>query len=360
MTYEMSEKSEEPTETKLHKARNEGQVPVSHDLMMAVSLGSGLAVLLAAPSFLLDHVRALIRHAIHLVSRPDNPPLWQGMSVIFSEGAWLLIAFVIAAVAGPTLCGLLQTRFNIAFKKLSPKLDAINPVNGVKRIFSVRTLLELLKTVIKALIIGAALWIGIAHYLPLLLGSAYLPLSDIAHVGYRAFCLILGVGFLVMLVFGVADVGLQHWLHLRDQRMTKDEVKREFKENEGNPEIKQQQRQFAQEISQSPPQQRLDGAKALIVNPTHYAVAIRFDSAFGLPQVMAKGLDHDALALRAAAQSQQLPIVANPPLARALYQVELDHAIPEELFETVAAILRWVDGLGKHESLARDGAPPCD
>ena len=342
----MSEKTEEPTENKFRNARREGQVALSSDLNIAVTLGCGLLVMTSANGYLLIHLRTMLQRALDLSLRSNPPALWESMAVLLREASLILAPFVLVALLCPLLCGLLQTRFNIAFKKLTPKFDAINPVNGFKRIFSLRTFLDFLKTIIKAIIIFTTLYQGIYQHLSLLLGTAYLPIDAIAAIGWRAFCLLFGIGILTMLVFGGIDVGLQHWLYFRDQKMTKDEVKREYKESEGNPEVKQQQRQLAQEISRSSPQQRLKNAKAVVVNPTHFAVALRYSPDVGIPQVIAKGVDADALALRAAATALGLPILANPPLARALYSVELEATIPEALFPTVAAILRWVDGLG--------------
>ena len=342
----MSEKTEEPTENKFRTARREGQVALSSDMNIAVTLGCGLLVMISASDFLLTHLRTLLQRALDLSLRIKPPELSESIVVLIREAALIIAPFCFVALLCPLLSGLLQTRFNIAFKKLTPKLDPINPVNGIKRIFSVRTILDFLKTIIKAIIIFTTLYQGIYQHLPLLLGTAYLPINEISQVGWRALCLLFGIGVLTMLVFGAIDIGLQHWLYVRDQRMTKDEVKREYKESEGNPEVKQQQRQLAQEISRSSPQQRLKNAKAVVVNPTHFAVALCYSAEVGIPQVSAKGIDEDALALRAAAKALGLPILANPPLARALYTLELNDTIPEALFPTVAAILRWVDGLG--------------
>lgn len=342
----MSEKTEEPTENKLSKARREGQVALSSDINIAVTLGCGLLVMISASGFLLTHLRTLLQRALDLCLRNNPPELSGSIVVLIREAAYTIAPFCFVALFCPLLSGLLQTRFNISFKKLTPKLDSINPVNGFKRIFSLRTILDFLKTIIKAIIIFTTLYQAIYQHLPLLLGTAYLPINEISQIGWHALCLLFGIAVLTMLVFGGIDIGLQHWLYVRDQRMTKDEVKREYKESEGNPEVKQQQRQLAQEISRSSPQQRLKNAKAVVVNPTHFAVALCYSVEVGIPQVSAKGIDDDALALRAAAQALGLPILANPPLARALYTLELNDTIPEALFPTVAAILRWVDGLG--------------
>ncbi|MFC3655668.1 flagellar type III secretion system protein FlhB [Xanthomonas hyacinthi] len=362
----MSEKTEEPTEKKLQDARQDGELPFSQDVGIAAGMICAVLAMQVSADSLGAHLRALLHLAMDMGNSRDDTVLRQSMQRMAIEGAWLTLPLMLAIVAGPLFVGLLQTRFNLSFKKLQPKLDSLNPVSGIKRTFSARTLIDLLKMLVKALLIGAVLWKGVAWLMPLLLGTAYLPLLDIAQIGWSVLIRLFGITCIVLLVIGGIDLGLQHWLFIRDHRMSKDEIKREYKDSEGNPEMKGQRKQFAHEVLFSDPRERLPKAKALVVNPTHYAVAIAYQPEFGVPQVVAKGEDEGALALREAALAQGLPIIANPPLARALYKVELDAAIPGELFAVVAAILRWVDGLvGESPEAASDsadglGAGACD
>ncbi|CTP82434.1 type III secretion system export apparatus subunit SctU [Xanthomonas translucens pv. phlei] len=339
------EKTEEPTEKKLQDARRDGEVAFSQDAGMAAGAICAVLAMQISSSFLGAHLRALLHLALDLGNSRDDTVLRQTMLRMGVEAAWLALPLMLAIAAGPLFVGLMQTRFNVSFKKLEPKLDALNPVTGLKRIFSARTLTDLIKMLVKAVAIGVILWKGVEGLMPLLLGTAYLPLLDIAQIGWEVLVRLLAITCVILLVVAGIDVGLQQWLFVRDHRMSKDEIKRENKDVEGDPEIKGQRKQFAQELLFSDPRQRLAKAKAVVVNPTHYAVAIAYSPEFGVPQVVAKGEDAGALALREAAMAQGLPIIANPPLARALYKVELDAAIPDELFAVVAAVLRWVDGL---------------
>ncbi|PPT92339.1 EscU/YscU/HrcU family type III secretion system export apparatus switch protein [Xanthomonas theicola] len=348
------EKTEQPTEKKLQDARRDGEVPFSRDIGMAASMICAVLAMQVSGGWLGAHLRALLHLALDMGNTGDYAATRRGMLLMGIEGAWLALPLILAIVAGPLCVGLLQTRFNLSFKKLEPKLDTLNPVNGTKRIFSARTLTDLVKMLVKAVAIGAVLWKGVESLMPLLLGTAYLPLLDIAQIGWNVLIRLFGVTCVVLLVVGGVDLGLQYWLFVRDHRMSKDEVKREHKDVEGNPEMKGQRKQFAHELLFADPRERLSKAKALVVNPTHYAAAIAYVQEFGVPQVVAKGEDAGALALREAALAQGLPIIANPPLARALYKVELDAAIPEELFSVVAAVLHWVDGL----QAAPDAASP--
>jgi type III secretion protein U len=166
-------------------------------------------------------------------------------------------------------------------------------------------------------------------------------------VCWQAASHVLWIGVAVFVAVAPIDFLIQHILFIKGQMMSKDEVKREFKGQEGDPEIKGQRKRLALELSNEAPRQAVAKADALVVNPTHYAVAIRYraDEA-GVPLVLAKGVDDAALALRRHAEELGVPIFANPPLARALHKVPLDHAVPEELFEAVSVVLRWVDEVG--------------
>jgi type III secretion protein U len=149
---------------------------------------------------------------------------------------------------------------------------------------------------------------------------------------------------IVFIVIGPGDFAIQKWLFIRDQRMSKDEVKREHKESEGDPMLKGQRRQMAQEIANDTPKTTVPGATVVVANPTHFAVALRYEPGqTPLPIVVAKGVDAQALEIRAIAEAHKVPVVVNPPLARALHKdVPVGRPVPEALFDAVAAVLRWV------------------
>jgi type III secretion protein U len=190
--------------------------------------------------------------------------------------------------------------------------------------------------------------------MPLIVGVAYEPLPDLIEISWSALCRLFAVSGVLYLVLGVVDYGIQRWLFIRDHRMSKDEVKREFKNSEGDPQLKGKRKQVAREIVTENPDKAVAGARAVIVNPTHYAVAIRYEPAeYDVPRIVAKGVDADALEIRRMAERHGVPIVGNPPLARALYLVPLEDAIPESCFKAVAAVLAWVEDMQ-----ANGGATP--
>jgi type III secretion protein U len=215
-----------------------------------------------------------------------------------------------------------------------------------------KSVLTLIQTVFKAVVIGVAIWQVVVGLLPLIAGSAYQSVEGIGEIGWSAVMKIMNLGLLLFIVIGPIDFGLQKWLFLKDQRMSKDEVKREYKDAEGKPMMKGQRKQLTYEIANGDPAQAVGSANAVVVNPTHYAVAIRYvPGETALPLIVAKGIDEQALNIRRHAETLGVPIFANPPLARALHKVPIDNTIPEELFEPVAAILRWVDAIGSRQRL---------
>jgi type III secretion protein U len=268
-------------------------------------------------------------------------------ALLLSIPVGVAVIAVAAAVAS-------QVGFVLSFKPLEPKFNAINPASGLKRMFSMRSFIDLIKMTIKAVVLAAALYKTLLGLMPLIVGVAYEPLPDLIEISWSALCRLFAVSGVLYLVLGVVDYGIQRWLFIRDHRMSKDEVKREFKNSEGDPQLKGKRKQVAREIVTENPDKAVAGARAVIVNPTHYAVAIRYEPAeYDVPRIVAKGVDADALEIRRMAERHGVPIVGNPPLARALYLVPLEDAIPESCFKAVAAVLAWVEDMQ-----ANGGATP--
>jgi len=341
------EKTEEPTQKKLREARKDGHTTKSQDLAEAASLFSMVITLSSGAVFLANSIVELIHIALDFVSGDHSEQgmtaalykeLWGGLKIM---GPISLISALAAAMAMAAQVGI-----QISLKPVMPKFDSINPASGLKKIFSAKSAIDLLKMIIKALILLCVLWKTIVLLLPLVTDSMYEPLAGLIQLLWSVILRILGVTFVVYLVLGAADWFIQHWMFIKTQRMSKDEVKREHKSQNGDPHVKGERRRLARELRKSDPRAVMPKANVVIVNPTHYAVAIRYvPSEHPLPRVIAKGIDEHAALLRLLAHQENIPIVANPPVARALYKVGLDVEIPEDLFEVVAAILRWVDGI---------------
>jgi type III secretion protein U len=348
------DKTEEPTEQKLKKAREEGNVVKSQDVVTAVTTLTALGVLLLMADDAHDRLRRIVSLGIDFGGvELDTAELLRRMSTISVEAVSLIVPIVVAvAVAG--LAGVAaQVGLKVTTKSVAPKLDAIDPAQGIKKIFSLKSLMALGQSIVKAVLLGVLIWQAILALLPLISVSVFQASPTTGAIAWSAierFCLTVAG---VLAVLAPLDYAIQRHSFMKSQRMSKDEIKREFKSQEGDPQIKGQRRQLAQELAMEPIGRSVSRADALIVNPTHYAVGVRYraDEA-GVPIVLCKGIDDQALALRREAEALGIPVFAHPPLARALHKVPVDAAVPEELFDSVAVILRWVRDLAQSQGSA--------
>lgn len=344
-----SEKTEEATDQKLDKAREKGQVAKSTDFTHAISmLGVTITLLLLADDSV-ARIRRIFGQATDF-GNGDLPviELIARMSAMTIEICTIVLPLMLVAAAFSAIGGISQVGFLVAMEAVAPKPENISPIAGFKKIFSVKSLLVLLQMIVKALVIGIVLWKVIIELIPMVTGAVYQSVPAIGTVAWHAISKMLCVGLMVFLLLGPVDFVIQRWQFLKDQRMSKEDIKRENKESEGDPEMKHQRERLAHEIATGPNRKEaVAGANAVIVNPTHYAVAIRYDGqVHGLPIIVAKGLDDDALWIRQQAEVAGIPIFGNPPLARALFKVPLNEPVPEELFGAVAAVLKWVSAIG--------------
>jgi flagellar biosynthetic protein FlhB len=275
-------------------------------------------------------------------------PLLQGdIGRLGVELLWIVLRILLPFLAVNFLAALAiqlaQHGFKISFKTLKPKFSKLNPVNGFKRILSPRSFIELLKSLFKLLVILWAAYIVVGPKVPLLLQSMWFPLGQgVALLQETIFQLYRNV-LLAMLLVAVADFMYQRFSFEKSLRMTKQEIKDEAKEAEGNPEIKGKQRSIMFRAAVSRIRSQVPKATVVITNPTHFAVALMYNDETPAPTCVAKGADHLALKIREIAKESDVPIVENPPLARLLYRsVEVDRPIPPELFQAVAQVLAYV------------------
>ncbi|MFP3550288.1 type III secretion system export apparatus subunit SctU [Paraburkholderia sp. SIMBA_049] len=351
------DKTEQPTEKRLRKAREDGEVAKSTDLVDGALLAVGVGMLMATGDKMVDGLRSCISIALKFVAGPhDMTTLLLAVNQIGSRMAGALLPMIGAAILAAVAALAGQTGIVISMKAVSLKFENVSPMAGIKRIFSLKSLLELAKMMIKGIVLAIVMWKTITGLLPLVTGSLFQSLPELSKLASFVVIRLLAVAAALYVVFGGVDFKLQKFLFIRGKKMSKDEIKREFKQDEGDPIIKGERRRLARELATSAPR-KIATASMVVVNPTHYAVAVRYaPDEYPLPVVIAKGMDEAALQMRRDAQFAGVPIVGHPPVARALYKVELDEPIPDELFEAVAAILRWVDSL----ALPRepDAAPP--
>lgn len=334
------------TERKIEKAREDGQVARSRDLgHLAMMAGGGASLLAAAPA-LSDWSAGLMRMGLRFdaqsLSRPEL--MLERLASVALDSAIVLALIGVVALALALAGGLGSGGWNWTLKAIAPKGSKLNPLNGIQQMFSGDQLAVTGKSCLLALILGV---IGSA-VLVLRVDAFAASLTMDLHAGLaHALSEVtagLGLLLLALAAFAVVDVPLQRWLLARRLRMYYKEVKDESKEVEGNPEVKVQIRHRMREMSRRRMMAAVPKADLVVMNPTHYAVALKYDEAtMGAPRVVAKGADALALRIRDLAREHGVPVLQAPALARALYtHTELDREVPGRLFSAVAQVLAWV------------------
>lgn len=340
------DRTEKPTPRRRRKAREEGQVAVSRELNLAFTFFAATLILKA---LLPQLSRALGNASMSFFSLEpmDEETLSSFIFQIFREPFILSILLLSAVAFTAILVGALQTRFLFSLKPLRFDLSRINPVEGLKRMFSLRNLFELIKSFIKLAIVGYVSYSLIKQrYSELPRLSELEPNASIWYVADLTITLMLRCA-IAMMVLALIDYLFQRWEYEKSLRMTRQELKEEFKEVEGNPEIKRKQREIMIRLARGRMLQKVPEADVVITNPTHVAVALQYDSEqMEAPLVLAKGLDDLAKKIVEIATSHNVPIVRNPQVAWELYKsCEVGDQIPPNLYRAVAEILAHVYSL---------------
>lgn len=347
MPEDLGERTEQPTARRLAQARRRGQVAKSTDLSAAIDLGGAVVLLVALGGSLVASMVVTLRGVLD-GQAPGDPLRVDGLT---AAGWWVAGRIALAAVPLTLLVAvvaavgqLIQVGWLVTFEPLRPRLDRLNPITGLKRLFSRRNLVKSAVNVGKLAIVIVVALLVVRRHIGLI---PALPLMDllpaVGAVGRMA--LELAVALLVLLVLlGLADLVYQRWQHIQDLKMTRQEVKEERRAMEGDPEIRGRRLRMARDIAMQRIRQTVPKADVVVANPTHFSVALRYDAAtMRAPKVVAKGADHLALRIRYLALSAGVPIVRRPPLARALYwNVPVGQEIRPEHYEAVAEVLAYV------------------
>jgi flagellar biosynthesis protein FlhB len=349
------ERTLEPSERRLEKAREEGQLPQSRDLTTFVMIAVIPIALIAFGSMFLDYTVNLVRDGLsfgdpeRLLDRISN---W-GLGAFF----WfcivvLMLMFPLWFVSLFSPLALVSFRPYFVFKFNPERLD---PIAGLGRIFSVNTLAELLKNILKASLL---LGIGLT-YLFGLWGSFSLIVNQDINAAFAESFKLISYGFLILLIpmilIAVGDVFFQWFNFQKQMRMTFEEMKQEIKESEGSPEMRAKIKQKQRQLSTSRMMAAIEKADVVLANPEHYSVAIRYDQEkMAAPVVVAKGVDAIALRIQDSAREHAVPIARIPPLARLMYaKLEIGEPVPYQLFEAVAKVLAWAYEL-KQENIEKE------
>lgn len=339
------EKTEEPTPKKLEDARKEGNVAKSMELSGFIVLFVATIVIIFYFKYITDSLEELYKFYISFIGVEITKSLiikivLESMLNFFLILAPLLIAIFIAAI----LANVAQFGFLFTIKPLIPKFEKINPIKGLKRLFSLKTIVEGLKMTLKvaiAFIVGGWLFFEFLKEIPKLELMSFF--EQLKWFEEKALIIIFAM-LAVFLVFALIDFIYQKYTYIKSLRMSKQEIKDEYKQTEGNPEIKAKIRQLQREMAKKRMMSEVPKADVVITNPTHYAVAIRYDKTKDeAPRVIAKGVDNLAIKIKEIAREHNILIVENPPLARELYKlVEVGELIPPKLYQAVAEVLAFV------------------
>lgn len=339
-------KTEDPSDRKLERAREDGQIPMSQEIKSLLMIAGILASVMVMAPWIMGQMTSLLKgflQNIHLIRLDVDGFRGVLVRLMLDVGILLLplagLLYVMALLSGIVQAGLIFTP-----KKLEPKLSNISPISGFKRVFSKNQLMELAKSVIKIIVVGVVLSFLVV---PKLKHPELYSALDFRSTLRDLYDLVLLVLFGTLLSFGAvaaADWWWQRHRHRSQLKMTKQEVKDEHKETEGNPEIKAKIRSLRIQKSRQRMMQNVPKASVIVTNPTHYAVALQYDmDDMAAPKLVAKGVDSLARKIREVAEQHEIPIVENPPLARALYaSVELDREIPPDHYKAVAEVIGFV------------------
>ncbi len=342
-----TERHEAATPRRLEKAREQGQVALSREAVSFAVLGAGaLGMVLALPT-LGGQMLAMLRGLLEMTHRADAAAAATQVMI-----AGLLPVLVVAglAAAAAVLATLLQTGGLVSAKGLVPRLGKINPLAGFKRLVGVDGQLEFLRSLLKLGLVGAALWWVAGRGEPFAVMLNVTP-GGLLQRSAAAATGLLVAALLALALLAVLDLVLVTLRHQRALRMSREEMRQELRETEGDPQIKGRRRQIGQARARQRMMAAVPTAAVVITNPTHYAVALSYArGSDAAPMLVAKGADAVAARIRELAALHRVPIVANPPLARALYRLEPGAEIPPEQYQAVAEVIAYVWRLGRTQT----------
>lgn len=349
------EKTEEPTQRKLDKAKEEGNVSRSQEISSVMLMIMGTAVMLNTGGYIYSKVEGMFQHFFLVVGKPIND-VDQAFVVIESAiiyGFSIITPLLIVLFVTAILVNIVQTGVVFSTKVLEFKPNRMSLASGFKRIFSMKGLVELLKGISKIFIVAVVIYFSVRGSIQEFLNLQLLPLDSILRETGDAILIVVARILAALLVLSLIDMVYQRFQHRKDLRMSKQEVKDEFKQTEGDPQVKSQRKKAAMEMRRK---KRLDHAvlnsDAVVANPTHYAVALKYDhDQDEAPCIMAKGMRKRALKIREYAEEYDIPVIEDPPLARSLHaSADEDEQVPPELYQAVAEILAYVYRIRKQKA----------
>ncbi len=343
MAQDSGDKTEEPTDKKLQDARKKGDIAKGKELTSTMTLLVWLGLGVAALPLATQRIADLTLKIISSIQQPFefSAPAMGWLAV--EATLWITAILLVPVMLMGLLVEFLQTGPMLTFEKIKPKLENMDPVAGVKKMFSMNNLIEVLKAVVKTIILFFLGWMVLKSALPQILQLSSAEPHLIGSAMWMVTFKLLSWALAAFLMVSVLDMAWQRYSFTKKMRMSMSDIKKEMKESEGDPIIKAQRRQTAHELAQQNASNAAANANVLVVNPTHVAIAIDYDRETSpVPTLSAKGEDDTALAMREAAMAAGVPIVRNIPLARdMLVRAEVGEIVPQDLFEVMAEVILW-------------------
>lgn len=350
------EKTERPTDHRLRKAREDGQVAKSKDFTQTLLTGALFGYTLAASG-------EIVRMFVEIMAAPSTVYGMEfrgALAIMVAQSLksllLLIIPYALIVIVVGVFAETVQTGILFAIKALKPKIEKFNPVTNAKQMFSMKNIVEFLKSALKVVVLTAVVWMVIKDALDPL---TKIPGGGIGAVGLAVadtMTTLVGFTFLTYGVIAVFDLAWQRYSHIKNLKMSVQEIKQEYKQMEGDPHVKGHRRQLAQEIAMGEMVENTRKASVVVTNPTHYAVALYYEEGVTpLPIVLGKGQDLVAQQIVRVAREEDIPVMENVPLARALFgTAEINQYIPSELIEPVAQVLRAIRQLAQAHDRAHE------
>ncbi|MET0328465.1 MAG: type III secretion system export apparatus subunit SctU [Luteimonas sp.] len=361
---EGADKTEKPTSKKLRDARKDGNVAKSRELTSTVLIMGWLAGGWMLMGYMFRRISGLFDQSLQVMNQPFDVALGNIGPLAFQTFLAMCLPLLLLAVLLALVVEFLQVGPVATMKKVTPDLSKLNPVSGIKKMFSMDNLVELVKSALKS---AALLTIGGFVLWGMLPSLMHLPFAQPESIGSAIWHALKWIGIWTIFVFffvSAVDASYQKFSYMKKLRMSRRDIKQEVKENEGDPYVKQRRKQLHQEWSQQNMLNAVRGSNVVVTNPTHIAVALQYEQGNDdLPLVVAKGEGYVAEEIKRVAEEAGVPILENVPLARGLNaRVEIDDYISDDFFEAVAQVLFWAEGvrIGEDRPPPPEFDPPAD
>jgi type III secretion protein U len=352
------DKTEKPTQHKLNESRKKGEIAQSQEVTMVAAFGAAIMFLAGAGDLLLHVISQMMEQGIQSVQKTNGEfnvgvldAIQESVVGFLKGGVLIMLIPAIAAI----VAGMVQARGLFSLSPMAFKFERLNPVEGIKKMFGMRQMVNLVKMALKIVAMGivfSGLW---TDALPHAMRTMYVPAINILGVANSLIHATLVAALTIFIIMAVIDYAHQLFEYMKGQRMSKEDIKNEYKSQEGDPHVKGHRKHLAREMVLGNPNQAMTKkASAIVVNPTHVAVGLYYKQGeTDLPIVVSKGVDDDAAIIREEARKYNIPLFQNRMLARSLHaSVEVGDCIPSELVEPVALVFQWLNGLEQDEAIS--------